>query len=96
MQKPKPSKRKVDPSFYEKVRAQQGFCLYGLAHQDGCKGRLHVHHIKYRGRGGDDSVENAIVLCAKHHDMVHRHEISEEELFRVKKRYLSDIGIETQ
>lgn len=89
---PKPSKRIVDPTFYERVRREQGFCLYGLAHKDGCAGMLEVHHIKYRGRGGDDTEENAIVLCKKHHQMVHRGEISAEELHRVNEIYLSDTG----
>jgi 5-methylcytosine-specific restriction endonuclease McrA len=76
--------------FAEAVAERDGFCLYGLAHQDGCFGRLHVHHIVYRGRGGEDEAGNCIALCAKHHNMVHRHEITTEELYRVRALYTSD------
>lgn len=32
----------------------------------------HHHHIKYRSQGGQDTVENVILLCASCHDKVHR------------------------
>jgi hypothetical protein len=84
---PKPPKRVINTLFYDKVRQRDGACLYGLWHQDGCFGMLHVHHIEYRGRGGDDIPDNAIVLCQKHHEMVHMEEISTEELWRLRKVY---------
>lgn len=69
---------------------RDGYCLYGLSVQDGCFGRLHIHHIKYRGRGGKDEADNAIVLCAKHHAMVHRQEITEEQLLAIRDKYTKD------
>ncbi len=32
----------------------------------------HHHHIIYRSQGGQDTVENVILLCASCHDQVHR------------------------
>jgi hypothetical protein len=37
----------------------------------GTSKELHVHHLKSRGRVGDDSMHNLITLCAKCHDAVH-------------------------
>ncbi len=33
--------------------------------------KLHVHHIKPKGRKGKDCIENLITLCNKHHFKVH-------------------------
>jgi 5-methylcytosine-specific restriction endonuclease McrA len=77
---PKPHRRIVDKSFYQKVRDRDGCCLWGLISQDGCEGKLEVHHVISRGRGGDDALDNGIVLCKKHHVQAHRHEISVEQL----------------
>lgn len=33
--------------------------------------RLHIHHIKYRSEGVDHSLNNLVLLCETHHDMVH-------------------------
>jgi hypothetical protein len=30
------------------------------------------HHYKTRGAGGDDSLENLISLCRKHHNEIHQ------------------------
>ena len=32
---------------------------------------LHVHHIDYRSQGGTHDLHNLIVLCKRHHDLVH-------------------------
>lgn len=90
-------KRIVDNSFYKQVRQQQGeICLWGLAHQGGiggpCSGPSEVHHILYRGRGGGDLPENAIVLCRSHHRFVHDHNIDPQTLQQIVSRYVSDIG----
>jgi len=31
----------------------------------------HAHHMKRRGEGGDDSMENLVAICAKHHREAH-------------------------
>ena len=32
---------------------------------------LHVHHIKYRSKLGEDALDNYVTLCARCHDLVH-------------------------
>ena len=32
---------------------------------------IHVHHRKFRGRGGDDVPENLVWLCGSCHDEAH-------------------------
>lgn len=36
-----------------------------------CYGTTVAHHIKTKGAGGDDSVENLIPLCTSHHQEIH-------------------------
>lgn len=33
-----------------------------------------AHHIVYRSRGGDDTMENLVLLCPNHHTVVHRND----------------------
>jgi hypothetical protein len=37
----------------------------------GCSDKLHVHHIKFRSKGGSDAPNNLITLCEKHHKALH-------------------------
>ncbi len=40
----------------------------GLCATPGCSRSIdHLHHLKFRSRGGDDSDENLVGLCAAHH-----------------------------
>lgn len=73
-------KRVVDPRFPSQVRRRDGRCLAGPFLKDPCAGALHAHHIHTRGSGGDDLLENGILLCAKHHDLAHRHFIASKFL----------------
>jgi hypothetical protein len=61
--------------------ACMGFC------EDGCRGCLDGHHIKARGEGGDDVVENIISLCRWHHNLAEDRRISKEELFAILALY---------
>lgn len=31
----------------------------------------HAHHIVYVSRGGDDALDNLVLLCPNHHDVIH-------------------------
>jgi 5-methylcytosine-specific restriction endonuclease McrA len=61
--------------------------LYGLAAQDGCEGGTEVHHIVARSQGGDDILENGILLCHKHHEQATRHEIQAEAFREILARF---------
>lgn len=36
---------------------------------------LHVHHVRYRSRGGGDGLENLLTLCHRCHAWIHAREI---------------------
>ena len=38
----------------------------------GAPNNLQVHHVKSRGRRGDDTMRNLITLCARCHESFHR------------------------
>jgi len=44
---------------------------YRCAVGGSCEGRLQIHHVKPRGRGGSNRRANLVLLCQKHHDDEH-------------------------
>jgi hypothetical protein len=62
----------IPASIRNAVRIRDLFCQWpGGCHQpaSGCE----VHHIKHKARGGVTSVDNCILLCSFHHNvMIHR------------------------
>jgi 5-methylcytosine-specific restriction endonuclease McrA len=65
-------RRRLDPDSYHKLRAEvlrrDGWRCQTCGRPD----RLQVHHIRSRGRLGDDADENLITLCADCHSDIHR------------------------
>lgn len=53
-----------------------------------CAGPIDPHHVKARGRRGDDFDLTAIPLCRKHHDDAHDGAISIEEQRQMLGAYL--------
>lgn len=45
-----------------------GWAPRSIYSTDLCEG----HHLRWLGRGGDDSLENLVLLCPNHHRAVHR------------------------
>jgi hypothetical protein len=41
----------------------------------GARAQLHVHHIRFRSRGGGDTAWNLTVVCAFHHRLIHTERI---------------------
>ena len=74
------SGRIVSPETVLRVRMRDGVCLAGLILRDGCTVGADVHHISSRGSGGDDSLENMICLCRRHHNRAHAGQISRGRL----------------
>jgi 5-methylcytosine-specific restriction endonuclease McrA len=63
---------RLDPDSYRKLRIEvlerDGWrCQYC-----GSSDRLEVHHLRSRGRRGDDTGENLITLCADCHSDIHQ------------------------
>lgn len=40
---------------------------------------LHVHHIEYLSKGGEDTIENAIAVCPNCHAKIHQLELKEDK-----------------
>ncbi len=38
-----------------------------------CGKGVHVHHRKYRQRGGTNSLDNLMLVCWTHHEWIHAH-----------------------
>ena len=55
--------------------------------RDGCSGGLDPHHIKTKGSGGDDTKENLITLCRKHHDQAQARKIKAGTLRKILRRF---------
>ena len=45
-----------------------------------------IHHIRFRGQGGGDEIENLIGICRKCHSMAHTSKISADALRTVHLR----------
>ena len=45
-----------------------------------CVGPLDPHHIRRRGQGGPDSLDNLVSLCRAHHDWTHQNPASAREI----------------
>jgi hypothetical protein len=56
------------------------------------KGKLHVHHIIFRSKGGTDSPENLITLCEDCHTKLHKGEF-EIKGIKSKTKHATEIGI---
>ena len=46
----------------------------------GASHHTEAHHRQIRGQGGQDTEENLILLCKKHHDWCHANPVEAEEL----------------
>jgi len=86
--------RHTDQAAIDYVRHQRDrCCMYGFFYGDPCKTRaLHVHHIQKRSQLGPDHPDNLITLCAWHHDLAERHEITPEQLRHILETLSSMIG----
>jgi hypothetical protein len=60
--------RSVPPALRRALLARDGGCAF-----PGCENRRFVeaHHIIHWALGGDTSLENAVLLCRRHHTLVH-------------------------
>ena len=56
------------------------------------KGKLHVHHIAFRGNGGTDTPSNLITLCEGCHEKLHNGKF-EIKGIRSKTKHATEIGI---
>lgn len=85
-----PAKRvvKIDHAWREArevalVRDGYACRAFGVAGLD-CFGRLHVHHVLPRSRGGKHNPENLLSLCSRHHEWAHGHPADAKPLGLIK------------
>jgi len=74
-------KSRIIPKALERaVRARDGHCC----RFPGCHNRrfLHVHHIEHWSNGGETCLDNLMLLCTRHHTLVH------EGGFRIDRDFL--------
>lgn len=74
--------RLIPTAIQRAVRARDSNCCTF----PGCKNHrfLHCHHVEHWSRGGDTSLDNLLLLCTKHHTLVH------EGGFRIEKDFRDD------
>ena len=61
----KPAKRVKNPKAMKQVHEQGCFCVLNC----GVKGE--THHVLFKSAGGDDSYDNLVCVCQRHHNLVH-------------------------
>ena len=77
------NKRIDDPKAIKRVREQsKGFSEYCGTFSP----PLHIHHIKSKGSGGNDTPDNLISLCFICHHMAHNVEIAKDRLKEIVRR----------
>ena len=74
--------RLIPTAIQRAVRARDNNCCTF----PGCKNHrfLHCHHVEHWSNGGDTSLDNLVLLCTKHHTLVH------EGGFRIEKDFCND------
>lgn len=62
------SRRTIPPSIRRALSARDGACRF-----PGCSNRLFVdaHHIRHWADGGETSLDNLVLLCRRHHRLLH-------------------------
>ncbi|HDR7417805.1 TPA: HNH endonuclease [Bacillus cereus] len=50
---------------------------------------LHIHHIEWLSRGGEDSIYNTVALCPNCHDKMHVQDL-EEDVRKLKEKIMKN------
>lgn len=80
-------KRVVSQETIDRLRKKDGTCMLALFYDYGqCTRELHQHHVEHKGAGGDDTPDNLITLCSRHHNMAHTGEIPRSVLEDVAQK----------
>jgi 5-methylcytosine-specific restriction endonuclease McrA len=69
--RPKLPRLQLDPERYDQLRKQVLLRDGWRCECCGTKSNLEVHHKEFRSRGGFDSEENLITVCAGCHELLH-------------------------
>ena len=72
---PKPKRIKLSVKGYQELREEA--CKRAMGHCESCfswcpMSNGHLHHVRSRGAGGGDVIDNVMWLCYMCHDKEHR------------------------
>jgi hypothetical protein len=83
-------RRSVPPALRRALRRRDHGCRF-----PGCERQRFVdaHHIEHWMRGGETSLDNLVLLCRRHHRLVHEGGYGVERLPQGKLRFLDPYGI---
>ena len=81
--------RSVPPALRHALRRRDHGCRF-----PGCERQRFVdaHHVEHWARGGETSLDNLVLLCRRHHRLVHEGGYGIERLPRGKLRFLDPVG----
>ena len=81
--------RSVPPALRHALRRRDHGCRF-----PGCERQRFVdaHHVEHWARGGETSLDNLVLLCRRHHRLVHEGGYGVERLPRGKLRFLDPDG----
>lgn len=81
--------RSVPPAVRRALKRRDRRCCF-----PGCENRLFLdaHHIRHWARGGETSLENLVLLCRRHHRLVHEGGYSVERLPAEELRFRDPWG----
>ena len=79
MRRKPPRRAPMDEALRDAVLARDNWTCQLRAVAHGCRGKLHVHHIRLRSQGGWDTMENLVTLCPDAHDWVHNRDRAQAE-----------------
>src|SRR5262249_44783883 len=76
-------RRTIPVALRRALRARDGGCRF-----PGCDNRrfLHAHHLRHWARGGETSLQNLVLLCSRHHRLVHEGGYGLDERLRFSNR----------
>jgi len=84
---PKPH-RETNRALLDAVKARK-VCIvrnmYGA-----CEGEFDPHHIKSKGSGGGDTLDNVCCLCRRHHTLAHSGKIPKSVLYELNEYYVNE------
>ena len=76
-------------TYKEKYKKHFGYALDEYYPCEVCRApAVHVHHAKFKSRGGNDDIENLVGVCYKCHNDCHNEILSERDVLYIHRRFM--------